>query len=71
MNFTDSPYEKMMKQVPRPSQGRAAQKPSRRFSCRECGYWDGRACVGVCYRELIVERKAGTSGQHGPKSPGR
>jgi hypothetical protein len=69
MNFTDSPYEKMMKQVPRPSQEGAVQKPPRRSSCRECGYWDGRTCVGVCYRELIVERKVGTSGQHGPKSP--
>ena len=67
MNFTDSPYEKMMKQVPRPAHEGTAQKPPRR--CRGCSYWDGRACVGVCYRALIVERKAGISGQHGPMSP--
>jgi len=71
MNFTDSPFEKMMKQIPRQSHDRPIPKPPRRSPCRGCGYWDGRACVGVCYRELIVERKTGTSGQHGPMSPER
>lgn len=65
MNFTDSPYEKMMKQVPRPTHEGATRKPSRR--CRGCGYWDGRACVGVCYRDLLLLRREATSGQVGPK----
>lgn len=67
MNFTDSPYEKMMKQLPRLTHEGAARKPPLRSSCRECGYWDGRACVGVCYRDLLLLRREATSGQVGPK----
>jgi len=65
MNFTDSPYEKMMKQVPRPTRGGVAQKLPRR--CRGCGYWDGTDCIGVCSRDLLPLRKEATSGQVGPK----
>ena len=57
MNFTDSPYERMMKQVPRPSRHDPEPCPA----CRERG--------GNCKkkrRTLIVEPHR-TSGQLGPK----
>ena len=68
MNFTDSPFEREMKQVPRPPRPGPIRKPPRGSSCRGCDFWDGSACVGICYRNLLVERKAGTSGQVGPMS---
>ena len=51
MNFTNSPYEKMMKQKPRPlaSSIPKAPKGSRRSGCP---YWRGIGCVS-CYRELL------------------
>ena len=72
MNFTDSPFERMMKQRPRYSpQNKPLPKPPKNSLCRGCAYWRGMACVGTCYRDLIITRKegAGTSGQLGPKSP--
>lgn len=57
MNFTNSPYERMMKQVPRPSR----RDPEPCPACREHG--------GDCRkkrRTLIVEPSR-TSGQVGPK----
>ena len=44
MNFTNSPYEKMMKQRPRPL--------ARGSRCSGCPYWRGIGCVS-CYRELL------------------
>lgn len=51
MRFTNSPYEKMMQEIPRyerpePSKA-AADSP-----CHGCPYWRGIACVS-CYRELL------------------
>ncbi len=66
MNFTNSPYEKMMKQKPRPSHQKS-QKPPKGSPCRDCNYWNGISCVGVCYRDLIISRGEAASGQHGPK----
>lgn len=57
MNFTDSPYERMMKQVPRPSR----RDPEPCPACRKHG--------GDCRkkrRTLIVEPRR-ISGQVGPK----
>lgn len=68
MNFTDNPFERMMKQVPRPPHTNPIRKPPRGSPCMGCNLWNGTVCVGICYRELIVERKAGTSGQVGPMS---
>ena len=51
MRFTDSPFEKMMKQKPRP-QAPAPAKPPRGSRCSGCPYWRGIGCVS-CYRELI------------------
>ncbi|MBS6956172.1 MAG: hypothetical protein KH230_23430 [Enterocloster asparagiformis] len=56
MNFTDSPYERMMKQIPRPSR-------SCPESCSEC---KGRGNCKKKQRTLIVEPRR-TSGQLGPK----
>lgn len=69
MNFTNSPYEKMMKQVPRPPHPCPVRKPPRGSPCRDCRFWNGSVCVGLCHRDLIVERKERTSGQHGPMPP--
>ena len=56
MNFTDSPYERMMKQVPRPSRHDPEPCPD----CRERGGCKKKR------RTLIVEPRR-TSGQVGPK----
>ncbi len=52
MNFTDSPFEKMMKQ-PTYSREPAVQTPAPEgTACHGCPYWRGIACVS-CYRELL------------------
>ena len=51
MRFTDSPFEKMMKQKPRP-QAPSPAKPPRGSRCSGCPYWRGIGCVS-CYRELL------------------
>ena len=48
MNFTNSPFEKMMKRPPR-QQSPSATKPPRGSGCP---YWRGIGCVS-CYRELL------------------
>lgn len=68
MNFTNSPYEKMMKERPRPCRPAPARKPPKDSPCRDCSYWNGSVCVGVCYRDLIFPQREETSGQLGPKS---
>lgn len=64
MNFTNSPFEKMMKEVPRSGRGGADD-------CSGCRYFkECRGRKGHCrkkFRTLIVEPRAGTSGQLGPK----
>jgi len=66
MNFTDSPFEKMMKQVPRAYRPEV-RKPPPGSPCRGCTFWRGMACVGTCYRDLALST---TSGQLGPKLAG-
>ncbi|MDR1467273.1 MAG: hypothetical protein LBI55_02465, partial [Oscillospiraceae bacterium] len=67
-NFTNSPFEKMMKQIPRPRRD-AMREPLPGSDCNGCSFWQGTACVGLCYRALTSQRKGGaaTSGQLGPK----
>ena len=65
--FTDSPYERMMQEVPRPGQPEAVQAPEG-SACRGCSYWRGVACVGICYRELTAGMGAATSGHFVQKS---
>ena len=50
MRFTDSPFEKMMKQKPRP-QAPAPAKPPRGSRCSGCPHRRGTGCVS-CYLEL-------------------
>lgn len=66
MKFTDSSFERMMKEVPRaprPEGCRAFTRPA----CRTCPDWPGMACMGVCHRMLTL---AVASGQLGPKLVG-
>lgn len=58
MNFTSSPFERMMKEKPRP-QAPAKNRPPRGSACYACCYWRGIACVS-CYKELL---KAGAGGR--------
>ena len=56
MNFTNSPYETMMKAVPYPAPGHAQGPQGSR--CDGCPYWRGIACMS-CYRDLLKPRMAG------------
>jgi hypothetical protein len=58
MNFTDSPFEKMMKQPPRPGQS-AKQKPPPGSVCR--------ACADDCRRKPNLPRREETSNQFPPQ----
>ena len=51
MNFTNSPYETMLK---RPShiQPPATPKAPKGSRCDGCPYWRGIACMS-CYRDLL------------------
>lgn len=51
MNFTNSPYEKMMKQKPRPLASSIPKAP-KGSRCSGCPYWRGIGCVS-CYWELL------------------
>ena len=51
MNFTDSPYEKLMQEIPRPKAPAPMQAP-KGTRCHGCPYWRGIACVS-CYREFL------------------
>ena len=48
MNFTNNPFEKMMKEKPRPK-APAERKPPRGSACCGWSYW---RCV-ACYKELL------------------
>ena len=50
MNFTSSPFERMMKENPVPRLP-AENRPPRGSACG-CCYWRGIACVS-CYKELF------------------
>lgn len=63
MDFTDSPFERMMQEVP-PAPRPVQRRPPVGSPCRKCAHWQGVPCVGICYRELML---AGTSGQIVPK----
>lgn len=52
MNFTNNPFERMMKQKPCP-QAPAERKPPGGSACSGCPYWRGIRCVS-CYRKLLA-----------------
>lgn len=68
MNFTNNPMEKLMKQRPRGGYEKAHCPPPN-SPCRGCSFWQGAACIGVCYKKLLFPQKDGeaTSGQIDPK----
>jgi hypothetical protein len=55
MRFTDSPFESMMREIP-PAPRPVSRKAPVGSVCRDCPYWRGMACVGVCCRELTSEQ---------------
>ncbi len=68
-NFTNNPIEKLMKQRPRGGCEKIHNPPAE-SPCRGCSFWQGVACIGVCYKKLLFPQKGGeeTSGQNGSKS---
>lgn len=57
MNFTNSPFERIMKEKPRP-QAPTVNQPPKGSACRGCSYWRGIGCV-TCYRELLKSPAGG------------
>ncbi|MCD7947877.1 MAG: hypothetical protein LUG13_06235 [Oscillospiraceae bacterium] len=64
--FTDSPYEKMMQEIPRPGKPGPMAKPPAESPCHGCGYWRGMPCVGNCWRELMAPRSCGQNVHNSP-----
>ena len=56
MNFTSSPFERMMKEKPRP-QAPAENRPPRGSACYACCYWPGLAGGDGLSRELTRKEK--------------
>jgi len=54
MNFTNSPYERMMKEIPH-KEAPAPQKAPEGTPCAGCSYWRGIMCV-FCYREHLKKQ---------------
>lgn len=52
MNFTDSRYEREMKELPRKAEPIPATEAPAGCPCVGCPYWRGIMCV-TCYRELL------------------
>ena len=52
MNFTDSPFEPMMKQPTYYRVPEVALAAPEGTACHGCPYWRGIACIS-CYRELL------------------
>lgn len=53
-HFTDSPYERMMVQIP--TETREAHGPPALptgHPCHGCPYGRDTPCLGVCYRDLL------------------
>ena len=58
MRFTDSPYERLMTQVP--SVRREVHGPPAHPSghlCHGCPYGRDSPCLGICYRKLTKGRE--------------
>ena len=54
MRFTDSPYERMMTQVPtemREAHGPPVRPPD--HPCYGCPYGRDAPCIGICYKKLL------------------
>ena len=53
--FTDSPYERLMVQIPDTRQRNTHVSPvwPPGHPCRGCPYGRNAPCIGVCYRKLL------------------
>ena len=54
MRFTDSPYERMMTQIPtetREAHGPPVRPPD--HPCYGCPYGRDAPCIGICYKKLL------------------
>lgn len=67
MKFTNSPFERMMQEVPRATRP-VMQKAPVGSICRSCSYWRGTACIGICYRELTS--RAASPNMEGSRASG-
>ncbi len=58
-DFTDSPYEVLMRQKPYVRRGRSAEKPPgpQWGKCNGCAYGRSHPCIGVCMKKLLKEVK--------------
>ena len=56
-HFTDSPFERLMKQNPMQRKEKLSQFLPKTNSCHGGSYLQGNCCTGVCYRELILPHK--------------
>ena len=54
MNFTNSPYEHMKKEIPHKA-APTPQKAPEGTPCAGCSYWRGSGCV-FCYREHLKKQ---------------
>ena len=54
MNFTNSPYERLMKEVPH-NETPTPQKAPKETPCAGCPYWRGIACA-FCYRKHLQKQ---------------
>lgn len=54
MNFTNNPYERMMKEIPHKDIP-APQKAPEGTPCAGCPYWREIACV-FCYQERLKKQ---------------
>lgn len=54
MNFTNSPYERMMKEIPHYEKP-TPQKAPKGSPCAGCSYWRGITCV-FCYWKYFKEQ---------------
>lgn len=52
MRFTNSPYEEIMKQIPKRQQETPPPVFPPEHPCHECPYCKGGPCLGICYRKL-------------------
>ena len=55
MNFTNSPYEKMMKEMPKGRKSFPMPEAPRGTPCKGCPYWRGISCA-FCYREHLKKQ---------------
>lgn len=69
--FTNSPYEKIMTQVPRGRKETSCPSLPENHECYGCGNY-GSPCVGFCHRELLKNHTSVQSEKGGiPHETGR